>query len=80
MNGRTFHSQRRGDNEAAHPQQVIHCHKTGFWNMNKGVYAGPLGWMEAQTQSAAAELFVPLTIRMPSVVVRGSHRPILIKI
>lgn len=35
--GRTFYSQHRGDNEAAHPQQVIHCHKTGFCNMNKGM-------------------------------------------
>lgn len=34
---RTFYSQHRGDNEAAHPQQVIHCHKTGFCNMNKGM-------------------------------------------
>lgn len=34
---RTFHSQHRGDDEAAHPQQLIHCHQTGVCNMKKKV-------------------------------------------
>ncbi len=76
IKARTFYSQHHGDNEAAHPQQVIHCHKTGFCNMNKGVQTGPFGWMETQTQSAAAELFVPpLPILMSSVVMRALNAP-----
>lgn len=50
--------------------------------MNKGVQTGPPpmdGWtdarMETQTQSTAAELFVPLPILMPSVVARALTAP-----
>lgn len=47
--------------------------------MNEGVRTGPLGWMETQTQRAAAGLCVPLPDLMPSGVLGGSHRPILSK-
>lgn len=40
---RTFHRQHRGDDEAAHPQQVIHCHKPGVCNMKEGLERGSVG-------------------------------------
>ena len=44
---RTFYSQHHGDDEAAHPQQVIHRHKPGVCNMKKGVDWTPSdGWMD----------------------------------
>lgn len=74
---RTFYSQHHGDEEAAHPQQVIHRHKPGVCNMKKGVdWTHSDGWMdrrmETHTRSAAAELCVPLRALMPSAVMRGS--------
>lgn len=71
----TFYSQHHGQDQAAHPQQVIHCHKTGFCNMNKGAQTGPVGWMETQTRSTAAERSVPLSVLMPSVIRRALAAP-----
>lgn len=52
--GPTFHCHDRGDQQAAHPQQVIHCHKPGVCNMNEGAdRTCSDGWMEGRMESQA---------------------------
>lgn len=46
--------------------------------MDGGRDGGMEGRMGTQRRSAAAELFVPLPVLMPSVGDGGSHRPIII--
>lgn len=71
----TFYSQDHRDNEAAHPKQVIHCHKPGACNMKKGVQTGrPSDGPETQTQRAAAAAELFLLMSSAGIGVGGARR------